>query len=276
VVHILPEAYESLQNYNNGKDSYPWPFFAAVCSYSIVLRIDKVLFTNHAHEIVDNHEKSVIAEENNFVHNVNDDFVENDAKTIAKTHKEEENEKIDFTENILKGMVSQKVNLVLTASQMKANDIRASFMSAHRSNKEHESIFNPNSPLKGSIHSKKTKPRCKTSKSVYSKENDHLRNSLLPEVDIFLAKENDKGIERKKVQIDEETIVEEIAVPIIPKKTFNFTPYLLAIAMGIHAAFAGLALGITKNTGGFIGMLLAILCHKWAEALTIGISFSKH
>jgi len=46
--------------------------------------------------------------------------------------------------------------------------------------------------------------------------------------------------------------------------------------MGIHAAFAGLSLGIGKTYGSFIGMLLAIVCHKWAEAMTIGISFAKH
>ena len=46
--------------------------------------------------------------------------------------------------------------------------------------------------------------------------------------------------------------------------------------MAIHASFAGLALGLAQNYGAFIGMLLAILTHKWAESMTIGISFAKH
>lgn len=56
----------------------------------------------------------------------------------------------------------------------------------------------------------------------------------------------------------------------------NIAPYLLAVAMGVHAVFAGLALGISSDLGSFLGMLLAILAHKWAEALTIGISFAKN
>jgi len=59
-----------------------------------------------------------------------------------------------------------------------------------------------------------------------------------------------------------------------PKKC-NVGPYVLALAMGIHAAFAGLALGLSRDMQGFIGLLAAILAHKWAEALTVGINFAK-
>jgi len=47
VVHILPEAQETMQKFNNGKESFPWPFFAAVVSFSVVLYFDKILFTNN-------------------------------------------------------------------------------------------------------------------------------------------------------------------------------------------------------------------------------------
>lgn len=55
----------------------------------------------------------------------------------------------------------------------------------------------------------------------------------------------------------------------------SFYPYILVLAMGIHAAFTGLALGVFNDKSAFYGFLLAIVLHKWAEALTIGISFSK-
>jgi zinc transporter 1/2/3 len=55
----------------------------------------------------------------------------------------------------------------------------------------------------------------------------------------------------------------------------SYYPYILVLAMGIHAAFTGLALGIFDEASGFYGFFLAIVLHKWAEALTIGISFSK-
>lgn len=47
------------------------------------------------------------------------------------------------------------------------------------------------------------------------------------------------------------------------------------MAMGIHATFAGLALGLQPDMPEFLGFLFAILAHKWAEAMTIGISFAK-
>jgi zinc transporter 1/2/3 len=61
-----------------------------------------------------------------------------------------------------------------------------------------------------------------------------------------------------------------------PTKRCNLGPYILALAMGIHAAFAGLALGLSKDMKGFIGLLIAVLAHKWAEALTVGINFAKN
>jgi zinc transporter 1/2/3 len=46
--------------------------------------------------------------------------------------------------------------------------------------------------------------------------------------------------------------------------------------MGIHAFFTGIALGIQQDYPGWSSLLLAILLHKWAEALTVGISFTKN
>lgn len=50
-------------------------------------------------------------------------------------------------------------------------------------------------------------------------------------------------------------------------------PYMLVVAMGFHAFFEGLALGLLENITGFSGFLLAILFHKWAEGAAVGISF---
>jgi zinc transporter ZupT len=49
--------------------------------------------------------------------------------------------------------------------------------------------------------------------------------------------------------------------------------YLLVLAMAIHSTAAGLALGLQTTFGGTVGLSIALLCHKWAEAMTIGIMF---
>ncbi len=50
------------------------------------------------------------------------------------------------------------------------------------------------------------------------------------------------------------------------------TPYLLQIAIGIHAVFEGLAIGIEKETTVVLGIALAVCFHKWAEGLTLVIN----
>jgi zinc transporter ZupT len=53
------------------------------------------------------------------------------------------------------------------------------------------------------------------------------------------------------------------------------TPYLLLLALSIHACFEGIALGLQKNAKEIFYMLLAIVLHKWVEALSIGINLFK-
>lgn len=60
-----------------------------------------------------------------------------------------------------------------------------------------------------------------------------------------------------------------------PDMNSSIYPYILVLAMGIHSSFSGLALGVMDEKPAFYGFLIAIVVHKWAEALTVGISFSK-
>jgi len=50
---------------------------------------------------------------------------------------------------------------------------------------------------------------------------------------------------------------------------------LLLIALSIHGLFAGIAIGITTDNREVIDLTIAILLHKWAEAMTLGISLAK-
>ena len=59
------------------------------------------------------------------------------------------------------------------------------------------------------------------------------------------------------------------------KKHDSFTPYLLLVALSIHACFEGLALGLQGSLSEIFYMFLAISFHKWVEALSIGINLNK-
>jgi zinc transporter 1/2/3 len=52
-------------------------------------------------------------------------------------------------------------------------------------------------------------------------------------------------------------------------------PYILQIAIGIHAVFEGLAIGIENEPFKCITLAAAVCCHKWAEGITLGLAFKK-
>jgi zinc transporter 1/2/3 len=47
------------------------------------------------------------------------------------------------------------------------------------------------------------------------------------------------------------------------------------VAIGIHAIFEGLAIGIETEPVKALSIALAVVCHKWAEGLTLGLAFKK-
>lgn len=106
-------------------------------------------------------------------------------------------------------------------------------------------------------------------KKSLTKENNH-QSKLDDSCNNASDKKMEKSIQDIVDMIEEEEFDQK------PTKRCNLGPYILALAMGIHAAFAGLALGLSKDMNGFIGLLIAVLAHKWAEALTVGINFAKN
>ena len=58
-------------------------------------------------------------------------------------------------------------------------------------------------------------------------------------------------------------------------KSSGITPYILLLALGFHGFFEGMALGIQSEINNTLSLFLAIVAHKWAASLTLGISFVK-
>jgi len=55
----------------------------------------------------------------------------------------------------------------------------------------------------------------------------------------------------------------------------DLTPYILQLAIGAHAVFEGMALGVETHKKNLIGIAAVILSHKWAEGFTLGLAFSR-
>jgi zinc transporter ZupT len=93
--------------------------------------------------------------------------------------------------------------------------------------------------------------------------------------ELIKQKNEDKKVEEtNKVSITSEKDNQDNAEK-VEKQTSELTPYLLLAALSFHGLFEGIAVGLQKNSKSTISLLLAILAHKWAEALTLGLSFAK-
>jgi len=52
-------------------------------------------------------------------------------------------------------------------------------------------------------------------------------------------------------------------------------PIIVLCAIGFHGLFAGISIGIGENMNDTLIMIIAILAHKWAAALSLGVTFVK-
>jgi zinc transporter 1/2/3 len=56
----------------------------------------------------------------------------------------------------------------------------------------------------------------------------------------------------------------------------RFTPFLLAVALGVHSLLAGLALGAQETAAESVVIFLALLLHKGSAGFALGVSFVRH
>ena len=77
-------------------------------------------------------------------------------------------------------------------------------------------------------------------------------------------------------QINEETKNETLQVE---KEKGGFKgllePIIVLCAIGFHGLFAGISIGIGENLNDTLIIIIAILAHKWAAALSLGVTFVK-
>ena len=56
----------------------------------------------------------------------------------------------------------------------------------------------------------------------------------------------------------------------------NISSFVLLIALSTHAIFEGIALGLTKELGATMNIMLALIIHKTAASMSLGISIVKN
>ena len=103
----------------------------------------------------------------------------------------------------------------------------------------------------------------------HNNENEEIQVRKEP----LIRDENNEQKEEEKNE-NEENIISEIEKEHHTVSS-GFTPYVLLLALSFHGIFEGIALGLRSEVKGTLTLLFAIAAHKWAAALTLGISFVK-
>ena len=56
----------------------------------------------------------------------------------------------------------------------------------------------------------------------------------------------------------------------------NISPLILLIALGFHAIFEGIALGMAKELSTFINLMIGVSIHEAVAVISLGVSCGQH
>lgn len=274
LIHILPEAHADLEGQyeqkklNANEEVFPLSYILCLVTFSFILFVDKVLFNN-----------SDAAED------MGEDLINLKKSAIRRDHTEEEFH--PNTEENFKERVSNKYKLAMNLSTKRKHKdshkhfshekIRGDFKYAQLPNCDHENdlecaklsplVMEDNSDQKKfrsakTFQEKSTKPNQKTVRVISPEE------SSLSEQSIEKIILEEKPVKKHTHHVHSSSHHHHHSIP----EDDSFRAYIIIIAMGIHGIFAGLAFGVSKSNSQMIDMFLAMIFHKWSEALTVGVS----
>ena len=55
----------------------------------------------------------------------------------------------------------------------------------------------------------------------------------------------------------------------------NLTPIMLTLALGFHAFFEGIAVGLISKLSNLVNLIIGILIHKSIGSISLGITFAE-
>ena len=264
-IHILPQAYNMLDgmdmisktNLHNCADlGIKWSFLICLISFSMILLLDKVIFNN-----------SDLAEANSHSHNQSYDLRKS---ILSSSQKSDERTNL---ENKFKERVSSKYKTALRLS-------RNSDLKDNTDTHQHDHLIQKSNP-------KITKSANDSTKDVIQNpEKGTLVENLLDTSQNSSQKESEEDTlkqdpEYLQVNVLKETSNEDVSKVtiekheghvhqnLIKKEDSFLTCIILLVAMGIHGFFSMLAFGLEPTRQGTINLFIALIVHKWSEAITV-------
>ncbi|EAR98823.1 metal cation transporter, ZIP family protein (macronuclear) [Tetrahymena thermophila SB210] len=266
LIHILPDASDSFDSYYSSQSShFPFQMFITVISFSFVLFLEKILGEQFSHHFHHNH--------------CSDQLEECQAQSINHN-----NNNLKLSEEI--GNQINNQNLQNKNEQLICQlQLEQVF---HQKNSSSQDEQNQPDQLQQNL----TYPNIRTTIiQIQSSGEDECKDFKLHKVDSELNSENAKqeiiqksiseekesNFEQEKQQIKQ--LIQPIDIQLDKQEDDSkmniITPFVLQIALGIHATLEGLSIGVEQDFSQCITISLAVLVHKWAEGLVLGLALKQ-
>jgi solute carrier family 39 (zinc transporter), member 1/2/3 len=218
-MHIIPDCLQRWKEDPKVADvEFPWIFFIAICSFTLLLMIDRVLFGGHSHG-TEEYTQS------------------NTEKDPVKPEDNHQQSKPCCDEPACEGPIMAPSNE--PAEQCALPECALDH--EVEGNKEHIRQIDQNFDNNQAMKSTESKP---------------LKSPRSPAAQTTASKSAIQPLNHKHEK---------------PKPNLLGASSVI-FSIGFHATFEGLALGLMSDFTGFLGPLLAISFHKWAESLAIGFN----
>ncbi|KAL4477967.1 hypothetical protein ABPG72_013375 [Tetrahymena utriculariae] len=282
---------------------FPFHMFITAISFSLILMIEKVigskyhdmLHSDHHHDHNHNHDhgqtenKKADIECNQHKQQVNSEQSQKSSKIAPY----KEVEKVQFVEENTSPIISIQRNCENQYSQRKDETMQnetinktslqgdlspgTSMMMALKLNieqsgvtdsvKDEISYMGPKKGVESLIN--QVSNRIQQNQNIQSDKQEfqiNIVNQQVPDNQIPPSQQRKIGVIRQaSKELDK----------IQKNQKVSITPIIIQLAFGIHATLEGLAIGVQDNLGLCLTISLAVICHKWAEGLVVGIALKK-
>ncbi|KAL4505217.1 hypothetical protein ABPG72_016284 [Tetrahymena utriculariae] len=272
LIHILPEAGTDFDNYyDSSEEHFPFQMFIAVISFSFVLFIEKVIGEKFAHHHHHHHHDQDQNELEDFEKQSHLNNENHDHKSNVEEKKQQTQEK-----------QCQQAKQIVCELQLQGNSCQ----------KNSSTVQNEDSPTEQKYQQVSTNPiiqtvqilieqnECKDFKQHSPDCESNVENQLNQQQQISEkcpSQEKEDKLEQKQKQIRQ--VFEHIDLQLNKNDENNkanlITPIILQIALGIHATLEGLAIGVEQDFSKCLTIALAVLVHKWAEGLVLGLALKQ-
>ena len=246
-VHLGGNHHRGLHGIDNVHEflelGFPLPYFMVFIGYTLILLIDKVMFDSHS--LVHGHEHNPIRESfRKSLMSRNPSNSNIDLKSNPKSDQETFEDQKNYSEFKDEGDhgednddgISEGIRQYLSKADRFSAKMNSALSQKYKKGSKRSM---------GSIQKSKTGDVPNTGPFV--RHDDLLKENT----------ELSDGLPRRKRGCD-------------------LTPYVLMIALSVHSVFEGVAVGLQDDVADIWSFLIAIGTHKWAAAMSLGISMGNN